>query len=137
MYQHILLAYDGSDHARKAAGKAAEIATADGAHVTILIAYPSISPFFLGSKLNDAEVIRYWEEKAAEIQPLFKQKSISIDTVIQEEDPKKLILDKAAELEVDLIVMGSRGLSNYERLMLGGVSQTISQHAECDVLLVK
>jgi nucleotide-binding universal stress UspA family protein len=137
MYKHILLAYDGSEHAQKAASKAAEIASANGAHVTIVIAYPSISPFFLGSKLNDSEVIRYWEDKAAEIEPVFKEKTISVDRVIQEEDPKKLILDKAAELEVDLIVMGSRGLSNYERLMLGGVSQSISQHAECDVLLVK
>ncbi|WP_027414619.1 universal stress protein [Aneurinibacillus terranovensis] len=137
MYRHILLAFDGSDHAIRAAQKAADIAASTGAHVTIVTAYPSISPFFPGQKPNQDEILRYWNNKVEEAAPLFTEKSVSFDKIIAEEDPKRLILDKAQELEVDLIIIGSRGLSGYERLMLGSVSYAISQHAECDVLLVK
>ncbi|ERI08483.1 universal stress family protein [Aneurinibacillus aneurinilyticus ATCC 12856] len=138
MYRHILLAYDGSEHAKRAARKAAEIAGQFKATVTVVTAYPKSPSHILGAEPITAEEMEaYWEEKAAETADLFLNYGTSFSKVVRAEDPKSLILDTAEELDVDLIILGSRGLSNYARLMLGGVSQAITQHAGCDVLVVK
>lgn len=47
------------------------------------------------------------------------------------------ITDIAKERKVDLIILGSRGLSEVKGLLLGSVSNKVLQHAECPVLVVK
>ena len=52
-------------------------------------------------------------------------------------DPAQAIV-KHADLEgVDLIVMGTRGLSGLKELLMGGVSHRVCQHATCSCLTVK
>lgn len=47
------------------------------------------------------------------------------------------ILFLAKEREVDMIVLGARGLTNFERFMMGSVSSTIALRAECSVEVVR
>ena len=56
--------------------------------------------------------------------------------VIRDGDPKREILDAALELDVDLIVTGSRGLGGFKGLVLGSVSRAVSKAAPCSVLVV-
>jgi len=39
--------------------------------------------------------------------------------------------------KVDLIVMGSRGLGRFQRLLLGSVSEGVLHHAHCSILVVR
>lgn len=138
MYTHIILAYDGSEHAKKAAKRAANIASGAGAKITVITAYPSLSSiFFFDEEISQEEMHNYWTERASEVKPLLEEKEIDYDMIVEEGEPRELILEKAHELRVDLIVIGSRGLNRYQRFMLGAVSQGISTHAHCDVLIVK
>jgi nucleotide-binding universal stress UspA family protein len=52
-------------------------------------------------------------------------------------DPASVILDFSKENNVQLIVMGSRGLGTFKEMMLGSVSHRVSQVSECPVLIVK
>lgn len=52
-------------------------------------------------------------------------------------DPAKRILEYAAEEGVDCIVMGSRGLSDVRSLLLGSISQKVSNQAACTCIAVK
>ncbi len=49
----------------------------------------------------------------------------------------KTILHEAEKLEVDLIVMGSRGHGKLRGLLLGSQSQKVLQHAPCPVMIVR
>jgi nucleotide-binding universal stress UspA family protein len=51
--------------------------------------------------------------------------------------PAKLILDEAASFQADLIVMGSRGLSDWSGLLLGSVTHKVMHLATCPVLVAR
>jgi len=47
------------------------------------------------------------------------------------------ILQTATEEQCDLIVLGSRGLSGFKRLMIGSISNAVTAKAQCPVLVIK
>jgi len=60
-----------------------------------------------------------------------------IETMVEEGDPATRILATAKNKDADLIVLGSRGLSDLEGLLMGSVSHKVSQMAECTCITVK
>ncbi len=58
-------------------------------------------------------------------------------TAIREGDPRRVILDYAAEHECDWIVMGSHGRRGLGRFLMGSVSEAVARHARCSVLIVR
>ncbi|MEM3022361.1 MAG: universal stress protein, partial [Candidatus Bathyarchaeia archaeon] len=51
--------------------------------------------------------------------------------------PAEEILRAAEEEKVDLIAIGSRGLSGVKAFLLGSVSDKVSHHAKCPVFIVR
>ena len=47
------------------------------------------------------------------------------------------IVEVARDVGADLIVMGTRGMTEWKSLLLGGVANKVVQHAACPVLLVR
>ena len=60
-----------------------------------------------------------------------------VETAVEQGDPARQILDKAASAKADMIVMGSRGLGGLTGLLMGAVSQKVSHHAPCTCVTVK
>jgi nucleotide-binding universal stress UspA family protein len=58
-------------------------------------------------------------------------------SVIRRGDAATEIMAYAQEMEIDLIVMGSRGLSEFRGWLLGSVSRKLVHYAKCSVLIVK
>ena len=50
---------------------------------------------------------------------------------------KQAIVEEAENWGADLIVMGSRGLGAWDRLLLGSVSSSVLNHAKCSVEIVR
>ncbi|MCB0712708.1 MAG: universal stress protein [Ignavibacteriae bacterium] len=88
---------------------------------------------------EDANV-REREESAKlheEIAERMKERGLSTTSIIDNLDPKYLILRTASDMEIDCIFMGARGLSRFERTLLGSVSAAISARAHCSVEVVR
>ncbi|MGZ5289365.1 MAG: universal stress protein, partial [Actinomycetota bacterium] len=52
-------------------------------------------------------------------------------------DTPEQIVGVAQEVHADLIVMGTRGMTEWKSLLLGGVANKVIHHATCPVLLVR
>lgn len=63
--------------------------------------------------------------------------SFKISSAILQGSPKQVIVEEAETWNADLIVMGSRGLGAWNRLLLGSVSDSVVHHAKCSVEVVR
>ncbi|KAL5708926.1 hypothetical protein ACHQM5_019669 [Ranunculus cassubicifolius] len=66
-----------------------------------------------------------------------KGKNIKAESVILEGDPKDMICQAAEQIQPDMVVVGSRGLSKLKRAFLGSVSDYCAHHVKCPILIVK
>lgn len=64
-------------------------------------------------------------------------KTLKISSEIIKGAPGQVIVDEAESWGADLIVMGSRGLGMWNRLLLGSVSNAVVHHAKCSVEIVR
>jgi nucleotide-binding universal stress UspA family protein len=61
---------------------------------------------------------------------------VGVDVFLEVGSPAALILDKAASLAADMIVMGTHGTSGFQHLVLGSVTERVLRRAACPVLTV-
>jgi nucleotide-binding universal stress UspA family protein len=52
-------------------------------------------------------------------------------------DPSHVILQTAGDLLTDFVVVGSRGRTGVERMLMGSVAESVMRHAACPVLVVR
>lgn len=141
MFKHILVAYDGSSHSKKALEIGIDLAKKYESKLDIVEVVDS--SVFAGAGLAPvpAEVIESVYNKAKSdienAKSIAKDKGINAEGVVLEGDPATAILEYASKNNVDLIVTGSRGLSTLKRIFLGSVSTRIVQEAKIPVLVVK
>jgi nucleotide-binding universal stress UspA family protein len=62
---------------------------------------------------------------------------VTFNSVLEYGSPAEVIIKVAKKADVDIIVVGSRGLSSVRRYLLGSVSDDISIHARSSVLIVR
>lgn len=147
MIKRILLATDGSETALKAARWAADLAKTYGARVTVLhvVHIPAAlagSTVLPGGATDVAMVTRLMEQAAEGVMmvttPTFEEAGIEYSTRIEYGHPAETIVRIANEEGVDLIAIGSRGLTDASALLLGSVSHKVL-HAVHDkpVLIVQ
>ena len=151
MSEKILVAIDGSDHAWKALDLAVEFAHARGMALVVLHVVPNEPIPEALRAFAKAEHLPYEEERAR-----FHSSRALGDRLTQsaeqraraagiqavqgrtaEGNPADQILAVAADEVVDMIVLGSRGLSDAKALFLGSVSHKVANHATCTCVTVK
>jgi nucleotide-binding universal stress UspA family protein len=59
-----------------------------------------------------------------------------VDTVAFDGEPVDALVRTAADREVDLLVVGNRGLNSLTGRLLGSVPSVVTHRAPCDVLIV-
>src|SRR5581483_4555466 len=135
MFQKILLAYDGSTHSQRAAAVAQDLALKYGALIRIVYAFHPISRIMGSPALEEA--MQRETAQGNEIAEQVRAAGLDPHIEVLEGPPADAILRVAQVRQVDLIVMGSRGLGNAAALFLGSVSYKVLQDATCPVLIVK
>lgn len=137
----ILVAVDGSYHAELAVSTAAEIAA--GLDATLLLVTIDIPGTLKGkaAELAHSENIDRLEVANAFLQsariPAEKAGVKNIETDISSGDAAEGIIQAADKHKADMIVLGARGLSKLEDLVLGSVSHKVLHLAHRPCLIVR
>ena len=139
MYQHILLAADGSENSIRAAKEAAKIAKCgDKTIVTILfvIDIEKVKTEMLHTQSSDSLYMER-RQKLLPIEQLFKAQSVSYKVELVHGMPGPEIVKYANSQQVDLVVIGSRGLNGLQEMVLGSVSHKVMKRVNCPAMIVK
>jgi nucleotide-binding universal stress UspA family protein len=152
----ILVPHDGSKYAEKALNKAVSLAKVmKDSEITILNIMEEIPipPALFTTRVRhhktgeDTTLPTYFRDLQTDMRHKMistleekKQKyknSVRIRTAVLVGRPEHKIVEFANRHNVDLIVMGSRGLKGISRWVMGSVSRTVSERAKCTVMIVK
>jgi nucleotide-binding universal stress UspA family protein len=145
----ILVTTDGSDNAKRAVQGAAELAKNFGSELLILSVvsmnvtriyspiapYPSDEEYSAVLRRSESDANKIVDEAVA----LAKMASANVTgkVVTTMESVPETILKTAESEKADLIVVGTRGLGGFRKLILGSVSSAVVSHAQCAVLVVR
>ena len=141
MFTRILLAYDGSAFSEKALQQAIRLAKDSPAklevvHVlhnpVVVVGEAIVNP----SNEYEKEYLKRTESMVEKINPQLAELP-DAKAIMLIGNPVIAILDYAKEMAADIIIVGSRGLSDVKELFLGSVSHNIVQHSSIPVLVVK
>lgn len=139
--KRILFPTDFSESAQHALKQAVELALVHKATLFIFhaILLHTDDPQQLKSQLNEyldkleKETLERLQSKSDEI----KGRGVAVEISTEKSvSPFEAIMDKAATIGPDLIVMGTHGRSGFGKLLLGSVAEKVLRHAPCHVLTV-
>lgn len=150
MYKSIVVGTDFSDTAAEAVRHAAELAKAFDAKLHIVTAFrPAMTASIAASSLEamaaggtefiqeaDSAIADEVESKLGDLAKRLSSDGLQVDTAGVAGDPADALLDVAETKKADLVVVGNRGMSGVKRFVLGSVSNKISHHSPCSVLIV-
>jgi len=137
MFERILLAVDGSEHSYRAVPVAADLARRYEGDVIVL--HVREHELTWGADIDietDHEAITLVDDIVRRLKD--DEVNVSGDIIrVAVGNTAKAIVDVASRDRVDLIVMGTRGLSEWGRLLLGSVADKVLHMAGCPVLVVR
>ncbi len=140
MFRKILVAFDGSPKSYEAFDDVLELASMSRPSSFILalsVVQPPESLYFTEMDEVVDRASGNYEKLLAELAEKARQKGISIKTKVAVGHPASSIMQTAREEGCDLIVMGHKGKSMLEGLLLGSVSRRVASGAHCSVMIVK
>jgi len=142
----IVVPYDGSELSKKALETAVTFAKQDEKIELNVITVVDVSiARYYGANSHNIESVRKAEEAefsaAKEALDILEESLKSIPnktkTFTLKGSPAATIVDFIKENNIDLVVMGSRGLSGLKEMFLGSVSHNVVQKSPCPVFIVK
>ena len=132
MIQKILLADSGTGHSEEMLKNLMEIPSIQQAQVTVLhVVPPQITTDGMAEK---------WEEGGKVLANAIQALNLDpnrVTAMLRQGDPKDVVCKVAEELDTDLIIMGSRGLTRIISILENSVSQYVFQLSARPMLLVK
>jgi len=139
MFSHIVIAWDGSDHARRAFEYGVGISEKFGARLQLISVARHVEHAETQDERHDSrrQAKRFYEAAAAELIESARKRGVNAELLIVEGGhPAEAIVDTARKVGADLIIVGRRGLSGMTRFLIGSVSDRIARYAHCPVLVI-
>ena len=148
MYKTIVVGVDGSDTARAAMLKAADLAKLTGARVHLVTAsargyladLAAIEPMGAGVldalQAAESEVASASQKMLARAAEEVGERGVDVEAHLVDAAPADAIIDVAQTVGADLIIVGNKGMRGTKRYVLGSVPNSVAHHAPCDVTIV-
>jgi nucleotide-binding universal stress UspA family protein len=144
-FRNILVAVDGSETARKAVGVATEEAVKFAAELTVLnVVEIPVSPYYsergVEIAAGEGAAKTPGERMVSDAASIAEARGVKVKQEILRHmghSTAEGITDYAKKNDIDLIVVGTRGLGGIKKLLLGSVASGVVGSAHCAVLVVR
>ena len=142
MYTRILVATGGSPWSDAAVAYATALAAHVHADLCVLTVLNITGVYAMPDVMASSEMLmesveQQGQDMLAHSTARATEAGVAPVAILKWGNIPETILQTAAEEQCDLIVLGSRGLSGFKRLMLGSISNAVAAKAHCPVLLIK
>ncbi len=136
-----MVPYDQSEPAKKALEFAIDLAKKYSSKISVVTYVPNHLDF-AEEGLSYIETIKLLKQSATyslgKLEPELQKFGIPYELKVVEGTAITETLVSYADMHnIDVIVMGSRGLGGFKKLLLGSTASGVSQHSKCPVLIVK
>jgi len=137
----IIVGVDGSSHSHRALIRAIKEAAVHHAPLTVLTVHQAVKGYSGGPVVYPEDKIE--TERAREAAQAETDKTLADVGELRPESvtvqavhgfPAEVLID--ASRDADMIVLGSRGVGGFGRLLMGSVTSQVAHHAACPVLIV-
>jgi nucleotide-binding universal stress UspA family protein len=142
----IVLGVDGSTHSAVAVSAVASRAWPAGTEVKVVAVLDtkfwtamansgSSAWAWIGEGEDDG---RSWAGRAVHkvVEELIEA-GLAATPLVEEGDPKRVLVEEAERWEADCIIVGAKGHSGLERFLLGSVSAAVAGRAHCSVEVIR
>ncbi len=141
--KNVMLAVDGSEGSARAATVAFEVAELTGSslHIVHVIPLPSVHQIALMSGAESTDLMQKYRENGMILLEGYKNaaQKYSLDVVLSLEEglPSDRLATYSRTHNIDIIVIGSKGISAIKESTLGSATERVIRGASCPVLVVK
>jgi len=138
LIKKILCPYDFSEISEKALIEAANFASLFGSELDVIHVLPEfISNKKIKKKIRYDELLKpLYEETINNILEILKKNNINANSFVYEGEPSEKIILHAKRKDMDLIVIGARGLGLIKGLLIGSVTDSVLKKSDCPVLII-
>ena len=153
LFQKILVAYDGSEQAKRAIDYAVDLANTCGGALVVLTVVPRVTiPVFPeegygAAPLTNAQDFGDYQEKMRAMYQMSQTEvmkdiaenfpKLKAEAILQEGRPSATIVEQAEKNGANLIVVGSRGIGGITGWILGSTSRRVVESCTKPVLVIK
>jgi nucleotide-binding universal stress UspA family protein len=137
-FRKVMVGYDGSKQADKAVEIAFSLAQSTDCKVLIFAVARPPEPATrveVDAMLDDAR--EHFEESFKRITKGAEEQGVNLETAIAVGHPIQQIVHRAEADHVDLIILGRRGMSRFEKMLVGSTSEKVLRYAHCPVMVVR
>ncbi len=144
MFKNITIATDGSETSERAAELGIEIARLSGGKVTAIYVVDILRLSHLpgyttlpGLSRRLLELMQKEGSEATEqVREMAEDAGVACEGVVAEGDPAEELLRRSRESGADLLILGTKGRSGLDRILLGSVAEKVTRNSVVPVLLV-
>ena len=142
-FSKILVPFDGSSYSIKAFKTALDISKKHKSKIYVLtcLEKENLGAWYIDKRINK-QIIRdaknFAKSFLSKLEEIAKKSDVSISIHIDEtKSITKKIIDFSDSKKINLVIIGSHGQTGFNRVILGSVSNKVSQLAKCPVLIIK
>ena len=140
MIKRILLATDFSRWAKRAEDYACALACSWRASLTVLSVAefpPGLNPDYPVNQQYLADLLKHASSQLVDLKGRAERRGIAVTTRVATGIPSEEVITAARAEDSDLIVVGTRGKTGLEHVLLGSTAERVIRGAPCPVLTVR